>query len=220
MTCWPGWFSATPTSSPCVADDSKGRRDRSAHCRRPLTRITRRRWLSRVLTVAITGHESATMKLTWTVDTTARRAMETELFGKRLLVTDRENWPVVEVIAGYYSQSDAEAGCRQLQDPKVISFSPMWALDRRPHPGPRLLPRHRTGRTPLMRRQSTQAGIPMSVRELLDHLAGIQETVLLYPSTGGRPRDHRMITEMTPTQQRLFDLFGLDRYTPPDDPDM
>ena len=43
-----------------------------------------------------------------------------------------------------------------------------------------------------MRRQSTQAGIPMSVRELLDHLAGIQETVLLYPSTGGRPRAHPM----------------------------
>jgi hypothetical protein len=24
----------------------------------------------------------------------------------------------------------------------------------------------------------------------------------------------RMLTEMTPTQQRLFDLFGLDRYAP------
>ena len=54
----------------------------------------------------------------------------------------------------------------------------------------------------------------MSVRELLDHLAGIQETVLLYPSTGGRPKARRMLTEMTRTQQHLFDLFGLDRYTP------
>lgn len=65
-----------------------------------------------------------------------------------------------------------------------------------------------------MRRQTTQAGIPMSVRELLHQLAGIQETVLLYPSTGGRPRARRMLTEMTPTQRQLFDLFGLDRYTP------
>ena len=66
----------------------------------------------------------------------------------------------------------------------------------------------------LMRRETTAAGIPMSVRELLTQLAGIQETVLLYPSTGGRPRARRMLTEMTPTQQRLFDLFGLDRYVP------
>ena len=66
----------------------------------------------------------------------------------------------------------------------------------------------------LMRRETARAGIPMSVRELLGHLAGIQETVLLYPSTGGRPRARRMLTETNPTQQRLFDLFALDRYAP------
>ena len=66
----------------------------------------------------------------------------------------------------------------------------------------------------LMRRQAANAGMPMSVRELLDTLAGIQETVLLYPSTGGRPRARRMLTEIDPTQQRLYDLFGLDAYAP------
>ena len=48
----------------------------------------------------------------------------------------------------------------------------------------------------------------------LSELAGIQETVLLYPSTGGRPRARRMLTEMTATQQRLYEIFGLDRYAP------
>ena len=38
--------------------------------------------------------------------------------------------------------------------------------------------------------------------------------MLLYPSTGGRPRARRMLTETNPTQQRLFDLFTLDRYAP------
>jgi hypothetical protein len=66
----------------------------------------------------------------------------------------------------------------------------------------------------LMRRNSTQAGLPLSVRELLTHLAGIQETVLLYPSTGGRPRARRLLTDMTPTQQQLYDLFDLTRYAP------
>src|SRR5450759_1127164 len=57
-------------------------------------------------------------------------------------------------------------------------------------------------------------GLQLSVRELLDHLAGIQETLLLYPSTGGRPRALRMLTQMNPTQQQLFELFGLDHYAP------
>jgi hypothetical protein len=40
----------------------------------------------------------------------------------------------------------------------------------------------------------------MSVRELLGQLAAIGETVLLYPSTGGRPRARRMTTELTADQ--------------------
>jgi hypothetical protein len=40
----------------------------------------------------------------------------------------------------------------------------------------------------LMRREAAQAGIRMSVRELLTELAGIEETVLLYHDGGkGRP---------------------------------
>jgi hypothetical protein len=65
-----------------------------------------------------------------------------------------------------------------------------------------------------MRRQARQAGLSMSVRELLGELAGIQETVLLYPSGRGRPRARRMLTDMSPTQQHLYELFGLDRYAP------
>jgi hypothetical protein len=67
----------------------------------------------------------------------------------------------------------------------------------------------------LMRRQATQAGLPMSVRELLDHLAGIGETVLLYHDGGkGRPRARRMLTDMTETQQKLAEVFNLNRYAP------
>ncbi len=66
----------------------------------------------------------------------------------------------------------------------------------------------------LLRRQAAQAGLAMSVRELLDTLEGIQETVMVYPSTGGRPKARRMLTDMTPTQQRVYDLFGLDAYAP------
>ena len=66
----------------------------------------------------------------------------------------------------------------------------------------------------LMRRHAHQAGATMSVRELLDTLAGIEETVLIYPSTGGRPKARRMLTETTPTQDRLAEIFDLGRWTP------
>jgi hypothetical protein len=54
----------------------------------------------------------------------------------------------------------------------------------------------------------------MSVRELLRTLGSIEETVLIYPSEGGRPRARRMLTETEGTAKRLFDLLSLAEYAP------
>ena len=53
--------------------------------------------------------------------------------------------------------------------------------------------------------------VVLSASELLSQLAGIQETVLIYPSTGGRPKARRMTTELTGDQPRLHEIFRLDR---------
>jgi transposase len=189
------------------------RRDRAA-VEAAIARITRPRWVRRVLTTELTGQRPTELRLTHRIDGRARRALEREIFGKRILTTDHADWPVADVVAAYRSQSDAEAGFRQLKDPQVVSFSPMFHWTN-PHIRVHvfycvlaLAVAH------LMRREATRAGLPLSVRELLGHLAGIQETVLLYPSTGGRPRARRILTEMNPTQHRLLDLFALDRYAP------
>jgi transposase len=196
-----------------VLDRGKGRRDRVG-VEKEVARILKPRWLDRIVHTTLTGDKPAELRLRWTIDRAARKRLETELFGKRILITDRDDWPVTDLVAAYRSQNDAEQGFRQLKDPKLVSFSPMWHwTDQkiRVHVSycvTALAVAH------LMRRHTAQAGPPLSVRELLGHLAGIQETVLLYPSTGGRPRARRMLTEMTPTQQQLYDLFGLNRYAP------
>jgi len=38
--------------------------------------------------------------------------------------------------------------------------------------------------------------------------------VLLYQGATGRPRARRMLTDIEPPAQRLYDLFGLDAYAP------
>jgi len=38
--------------------------------------------------------------------------------------------------------------------------------------------------------------------------------VLIYPSTGGRPKARRMLTETSSLQDQLAALYRLDRYTP------
>ncbi len=192
----------------------KTRRNRAAVLA-AISAITGPRWVNRVLTTELTGTTPARMRLTWQVDPAARAALETEIFGKRLLVTDHAHWTVPEVVAGYRTQNDVESGFRQLKDPHLVGFSPLfhWTDSKiRVHVFYCVLA---LAVAHLMRRQAHQAGLDLSVRELLTSLAGIQETVLLYPTGNkGRPRAQRILTDTDPTQKRLSELFGLHTYAP------
>ncbi|WP_210435156.1 hypothetical protein [Saccharopolyspora sp. ASAGF58] len=105
-----------------------------------------------------------------------------------------------------------------MKDPHVVSFSPMhhWTDSKiRVHVFYCVLA---LAVTHLMRRQAKHAGLHLSVRELLDELGGIQETVLLYHDGGkGRPRAQRMLTETTPTQKQLAERSTSTATLPPAD---
>lgn len=192
------------------------------HTRRPrekvqaeIATILKPRWVADIITVTLTGEDPTSLRLSWRTNHHARGKLEQRLFGKRILFTNREGWPVAEVVAAYRSQSEAEFGFRQLKDPHVVSFSPMhhWTDQKiRVHVFTCVLA---LATAHLMRRTAEHAGLHLSVRELLEQLEGIGEIVLLHHDGGkGRPRAQRLLTDMNDTQRRLFDLYNLDRYAP------
>ena len=131
-----------------------------------------------------------------------------------MLITGHDDWPVAEVIAAYRSQSEAESSFRQMKDPHVVSFSPMfhWTEHNiRVHTFTCVLALQIAH---LMRLKADRAGLHLSVRQLLNQLEGIGETALIYPSTGGRPKARRMLTETTDLQDQLATIFQLDRFAP------
>ena len=189
------------------------RRDRTT-VQAEIDTITKDPWVRRVLTSDLTGDRPTDHRLTWQIDPAARTRLQDEVFGKRILITDRETWPITDVVAGYRSQSEAEFSFRQLKDPHVVSFSPMhhWTEHNiRVHVFTCVLA---LTAAHLMRRHAEHAGLHLSVRELLAQLAGIQETLLIYPSTGGRPKARRILTQTSPLQDTLSDIFDLTRWAP------
>ena len=208
---------ATATAKLSVLGDTLAR----GHTRRArdkvtaeITHIVKDPWVRRVVSWQLSGDTPAEHRLSFDIDDQARTDLETEVFGKRVLMTDRDQWSTADVVAGYRSQSEAEFGFRQLKDPHVVSFSPMhhWTEHNiRVHVFTCVLALQIAH---LMRRQARRHGLALSVRELLDTLAGIQETVLIYPSTGGRPKARRMLTETTTTQDQLAEIFALHRWAP------
>jgi transposase len=176
--------------------------------------ITRKPWVRRVIRWELSGDQPRDLRLAWHVDPGARQELEEEIFGKHVLITSHDDWPVPEVVAGYRSQSEAEFSFRQMKDPHVVSFSPMYHWTEhniRVHVFTCVLALQIAH---LMRRRARQHGLDLSVRELLSQLAGIGETVLIYPSTGGRPKARRMTTELTANQPALYEIFGLGRWAP------
>jgi len=192
----------------------KTRRERAA-VEADITAITRPRWVREVIKTTLTGEEPAELRLAWRTDTPARTRLENRLFGKRILFTNRDEWSTAEVVAAYRSQNEVESGFRQMKDPHVVSFGPMhhWTDSKiRVHVFYCVLA---LTIAHLMRREAEKAGHHLSVRELLATLAGIEETVLLYhDGNKGRPRARRMLTDTTPTQEQLGELFNIDRYAP------
>ena len=179
-----------------------------------IEKITHNPWVHAVIDWELTGENPADRRLTWTIDTTKRQALEENIFGKRILITDHDHWAVADVVAGYRSQSEIEFGFRQLKNPHEVSFSPMYHWTENNiavHTFTCVLALQLAH---LLRLKARRAGHDLSVKALLDTLSGIGETVLIYPSTGGRPKARRMTTEMSPDQQALHDLFTLNRWAP------
>jgi len=207
-------------TAPESSQSARSRQDREiTHCHqsqnsRQSPKITHDAWVRRVITWELTGDTPRDLRLAWSIDAAGRAALEQEIFGKHVLITDHDDWTAAEVIAGYRSQAEAEFSFRQMKDPHLVSFSPMfhWTEHNiRVHVLTCVLALQIAH---LMRLQAQRAGLRMSVRELLTQLAGIGETILIYPAARGRPKARRMLTETTSTQDKLIQVFQLDRLAP------
>ncbi|MGE5289640.1 MAG: IS1634 family transposase, partial [Micromonosporaceae bacterium] len=91
-----------------------------------ITAITAKPWVRRVITWQLDGDQPKDLRLTWGTGHAARTALEDELSGKHELITSHDDWPAAEIIAGHRSQPEAEFSFRQLKDPHVVSFSPIF----------------------------------------------------------------------------------------------
>ena len=202
---WTSW----PPPWPAARPDGHARRWKTE-----IGKILHDTWAHRVIAWQLAGDTPKDHRLTWHIDPGARAALEEEIFGKHVLITDHDDWPAAEVIAAYRSQSEAESSFRQMKDARVASFSPMfhWTEHNiRVHMFTCVLALQLAH---LMRRRAARAGLDLSVRVLLAELARIGETVLLYPGDHGPAQAHRMLTDTTPVQDKLIKIFGLDRYAP------
>jgi len=65
-------------------------------------------------------------ELDWWVDPEALAHLRDRVFGRRMLATDRQDWPAEQVVWAYWGQAEAELVFRQMKDPEFLALRPQY----------------------------------------------------------------------------------------------
>jgi transposase len=152
-------------------------------------------------------------KLQYDFDTAAWQRLVNQRLGRTVLLTNRMDWTAEQVALAYSGQQQIERVFRGLKDGDWLGWGPMhhWT-DRkiRIHAfycmlGISLL-QH-------LHKQAQAAWNGISMEQLLDELAKIQQFVLLYPPQGekGPNRVATVLSKQTLAQEALAKTLGLDQ---------
>ena len=146
------------------------------------------------------------LDLDWEIDQDAYRWTTENLFGKRILVTCRDNWSDAEIIAAYHGQSNVERVFKHLKNPYHNCVHPQY------HWTDQKIKVHTficlTGLllSQVLVKKANDAGYNMSVEALIDRLSEVRmaETVTVY-SLNSKPVRETQLEEMCPERQKFYD---------------
>ena len=156
------------------------------------------------------------LELTFRTDQVALEQLCRVQFGKTILFTDNSGWTDDQIVSAYRSQYHIEDAFKQMKDPHFLGWSPMfhWTDSKiQVHAFYCVLALLLTS---LLQRELAQKGERLSINRLLEELGGIRETVVVYPRKPGQRKNPTAtcLTRMSPLQQRLYSLLGLERFSP------
>jgi transposase len=188
------------------------RTQRSAE--KQIEELLKGQYLKQVLQIDYDAKRQGADRLRFTVDARARAHLEQEVFGKRILITDRHDWSDEEIVLAYRGQSRVENSFRQLKDDEHCALRPQYHwTDQKIHVHAFLcLLAFLLGR--VLEREARTLSYRQGLSGLLDLLGTIRLAMVLHPSgkKGGRPRCTWQLEETSPEALRLL------RHLVPDKP--
>lgn len=132
--------------------------------------------------------------------------------GKNIIITDNHDWATEDIIFAYRSQYIIEHTFKHMKDRKIGSWWPMF------HWTDQMIRVHGLYcslslllRALIMKRVQ-EAGVSISMITLHRKLLDIREVLNIFPKGEKKHVARSVVSKMDETQQRLFDLFKMERY--------
>ena len=157
------------------------------------------------------------LQLTFSTDLAALERLARVQWGKTILFTDNADWSDEEIVLAYRSQYHIEDAFKQMKNPHFLGWSPMfhWTDSKiQVHAFYCVLALLLTS---LLQRELASHDLKLSINSMLEELAAIRETLIVYPRRQGQRQfpTATCLTRMNPLQQRLFSVLNLNRYLSP-----
>jgi transposase len=199
--------------------DYRGKPYTRASLDKHVAELTRGQYLGVILRASV-GETGGRLALNYEVDAAAFRELKRRVLGKRILFTDNAEWTDEEIVAGYRGQHHVERAFRDLKDPTLVQFCPMfvWTDSKiRVHALCCVLALTLLG---LLHRRVSGSGVEISRGRLLEELKGVRAVTNLYGRNEegrrgrGRPRAQTVLSKSTALQKQLCDILGLQKHLP------
>jgi transposase len=201
------------------AKGSRGKSYTRVSLDKHLQEITRGQYVGDILHATVSTSRGGKLLLGYAIDKDAFRKLRRQVLGKRILFTDNVAWSDEQIVEGYRGQHHVERAFRDLKDPALIQFNPLfhWTDSKiRVHASSCVLALTLVG---LLHRQVVQAGVDISRTRLLEELKQVRVVTNLYPPApgsghqqAGRPRAETVLSQRTKLQKKLCDILQVEQF--------
>lgn len=188
-----------------LAKPRSGPRSRAA-ARKRIDQLLTGQYLNRVLKVDYDPERPGAERLHYEVDATAVQYLEAEVFGKRMLITDRQDWSDEEILLAYRGQSQVEGTFRQLKDDEHLAVRPQYHWTAQKVHVHTFICLVGLLLARVIEYEARRLGYRQGLSGLLELLGTVRLAMVLQPASaqGGRPRCHWQLEQAEPDALRLF----------------
>lgn len=147
--------------------------------------------------------------LYWAIDQDAYRWTTDNLFGKRIIVTCRDNWSDEEIIAAYHGQSNVERVFKCLKNPYHNCVHPQYHWTDQKIKAHTFICLAGLLLSQALVKKASDAGYNMSIESLIDRLSEVRmaETITVF-NLNSKPVRETQLEEMDPALQKFYDDLG------------
>ena len=158
-----------------------------------------------VIDFTVGGSAGGGYGLSFSVNEAVYRHLTEEVFGKKVLVTCRDEWPEAEIIAAYCGQSHVERVFRHFKNPYHHAVRPQYHWTDQKIRVHTFICVMGLLLSQLLWKKARNLGYAMSVEDLLDRLTKVRKAeIVTISEIGGKPRREEVLEEMEPELAKLF----------------